>query len=256
MKSKLLLVLGCLISASLHAQSDEVGETVQLSPFEISSSYDKGYVSDRLRAPLPSEPSKPTVPVTLIKHADAVVVEFAFSNSADKQDVRNKQLEASIAAVTAAVKAVPGLKLEHRQVQLTSGDRRGSFIGKGGVVTSFANIAILGELSTDMRLYERVKQIKDAVHGARLDGDTKIIDGPAGLFLRRPNDYRAELLTKIFADIETVKKGLGADFEVLTTGLSQAVRMRACSETELELWIDYGFSIRSIREIQAKKDAK
>jgi hypothetical protein len=43
------------------------------------------------------------------------------------------------------------------------------------------------------------------------------------------------------------KKGLGEEFEVLPTGLTSKVRMHVASAAELELWIDYGFSIRSIR---------
>jgi len=80
-----------------------------------------------------------------------------------------------------------------------------------------------------------------------------VIDGPFGLFLRRPSQFRGELLTKIFDDLAVVKKGLGPEFEVLVSGLSGAVRLRTCSETDVELWIDYGFTIRSIRELEAKK---
>ncbi|HUR60394.1 MAG TPA: hypothetical protein VM029_21910, partial [Opitutaceae bacterium] len=84
-------------------------------------------------------------------------------------------------------------------------------------------------------------------------GETKLIDGPAGLYLRRPNDYRKELLGKIFEDLELVKKGLGSDFEVLVSGLSQATRLRPCSETDIEVWVDYSFTIRSVRELDGKK---
>jgi hypothetical protein len=41
---------------------------------------------------------------------------------------------------------------------------------------------------------------------------------------------------------------------VLVSGLAVGVKLRACSERELELWIDYGFEIRSIRELEAKKN--
>ena len=194
----------------------------------------------------------PIAAVTLIKRADAVVIQFALSNSTDKQETRNKQLSGSIELISAAIKSVAGLKLEHREVRLTSGDRRGSIISKGDVVTSFANIAILADVTNEMRLYERVKQVRDVVDSVKLVGETKVIDGPVGLFLRRPNDARRELLAKIFEDFEIVKKGLGADFEVLPSGLSTAVQMRACSESELELWIDYSFTIRSVRELSAK----
>lgn len=230
----------------VRAQDEKAGETIELSPFEISTEEDRGYRSRGVAAP-------PNAPVTLIKRADAVVIQFALSNSGDKQETRNKQLSTSIDSISTAIKSIPGLKLEHREVRLTTGDRKGSFIGKGEVVTSFANIAVFAELTAEMRLYERVKQVRDLADGTKLAGETKLIDGPVGLFVRRPNDSRKELLAKIFEDLELVKKGLGSDFEVLTSGLAEGVRMRACSESEVELWIDYSFSIRSIRELEAKK---
>ena len=36
-------------------------------------------------------------------------------------------------------------------------------------------------------------------------------------------------------------------------GAPSKVRARVASETELELWIDYGFTFRSIREMEAAK---
>jgi hypothetical protein len=254
------LFVALLFSARLTwAQTEDPGETILLSPFQVSTEEDRGYHSSssaagRRYSPPPEETAPmPTVPITLIKRADAVVIQFALSNSTDKQDARNKQLSGSIDAISSAIKTVPGLKLEHREVRLTSGDRKGSFIGKGDVVTSFANIAIIAEITAEMRLYERVKQVRVLVDGAKLVAETKVIDGPVGLFVRRPNEARKELLAKIFEDLELVKKGLGSDFEVLVSGLSQGVHLRSCSESDVELWIDYAFSIRSVRELEATK---
>ena len=251
MKTLRFCVALCLLArvAAAHAQSSDDGEIIALSPFEVTSEESRGYrAADTLAGN-----QDPNLPVTLIKPAEAVVIEFALSNGADKQEARNKELTNSIEALGKAVKGVPGLKLENREVRLTTGDRRKSIVGKTGVVTSFANIVVLAELSGDVRLYDRVKQVRDLIDGAKLSGDTKVIDGPVGLFIRRPGQYRQELLTKIFEDLELVKKGLGPDFEVLVSGLERGVQLRACSERELELWIDYNFTIRSIRELDAKK---
>lgn len=133
-----------------------------------------------------------------------------------------------------------------------SGNRQRSIIGKGGVVTSFANFAVFAELSADTRLYERVKQVRGLVSAAKGLGTTRVIDGPVALFIKRPNEMRKDLLTKIFEDYERVKKGLGSDFEVLISGLSGPTRLRSCSESEVELWLDYSFTIRSIRELEAR----
>ena len=243
-------------------------DIVCLSPFQVSSSEDRGCAA-KSASPI-TQPNFgggsgggiPSVPITIIRRADAVVIEFALSNSADKQDARNKELTDAVDALAKEIKAVPGLRFENREVQLMSGNRSRSLIGKGGVVTSFANFAVFADLSAeDARLYERVKQVRALVSAAKLVGGTKVIDGPVALYLKRPNDQRKDLLGKIFEDLEVVKKGLGENLEVLVTGLNGPMRLRSCSEREVELWIDYSFTIRSIvdlriRELEARKAEK
>lgn len=250
MKLSRYLLSVCLVSraAVAFAQSSDDGEIVCLSPFEVSTQEDRGYRSAETLAA-----RAPNLPVTLIKPADAVIIEFALSNSADKQEVRNKELTDSIDALGKEVRKIPGLKLENREVRLTTGDRRKSIVGKGGAVTSFANVVVLADLSADVRLYDRVKQVRDLIDDTKLRGDTKVIDGPVGLFIRSPNQYRQELLTKIFEDLEVVRKGVGPEFEVLVSGLAGGVQVRACSERELELWLDYSFTIHSIRYLTTLK---
>lgn len=272
----LALLLSLPAGAPVWAQDsapeqDEAEDLVVLSPFVVSSSDSRGYSHYVPSAPAPivqpnfaggNGGTAPTVPVTLIRRADAVIIEFALSNSADKQDQRNKELTDSVDALAAQIKATPGLRFENREVQLMSGNRARSIIGKGGAVTSFANFAIFADLSADdARLYEKVKQVRALVSAAKLVGGTKVIDGPVALYLKRPNDLRKELLGKIFEDLEVVKKGLGENLEVQVTGLNGPVRLRSCSEREVELWIDYGFSIRSVydlkvRELEARRAAK
>jgi hypothetical protein len=284
--SFLVLAGGLGLSAQTASPDQgEAEETAVLSPFCVTAADDRGYAAtqtlsgSRINTKLDDVAASisvvnaqylrgsagsaaPTVPITLIRRADAVIIEFALSNSADKQDQRNKALTDSVDALAAQIKATPGLRFENREVQLMSGNRTRSIIGKGGAVTSFANFAIFADLSADdARLYERVKQVRALVSAAKLVGDTKVIDGPVALYLKRPNDLRKELLGKIFEDYELVKKGLGSDFEVQLTGLNGPVHLRSCSEREVELWIDYSFTIRSIvdlriRELEARRAEK
>ena len=247
------------LQAQSEVPSEESEDAVILSPFTVSASEDRGYAATKSFQQIQprfggdNNGGVPGVPITLIRKADAVVIEFALSNSADKQDLRNKELTESVDALAKEIKAIPGLRFENREVQLISGNRQRLIIGKGGVVTSFANFAVFAELSADTRLYERVKQVRTLVSAAKLIGSTKVMDGPVALFIKRPNELRKDLLAKIFEDYEQVKKGLGAEFEVLVSGLAGPVRLRSCSESEVELWLDYSFTIRSIRELEAKK---
>ncbi len=250
---------GVRLLAQSEPPASESEETLVLSPFCVSAGEDRGYSAPKSfqqiqpRFGSDTNSGVPTVPITLIRKADAAIIEFALSNSGDKQDIRNKELTDSVDALAREIKTIPGLRFENREVQLISGNRSHSIIGKGGIVTSFANFAVYAELNSDARLYERVKQVRGLVSAAKLIGGTKVMDGPVGLFIKRPNELRKDLLTKIFEDYEQVKKGLGTDFEILVSGLSGPVRLRSCSESEVELWIDYSFTIRSVRELEAKK---
>jgi len=244
----LLLILLTAFPFAIRAEDAASEDVAVLSPFVVTTEEDRGYQASSTLAGLPE------LPVTIVKRAEALVIQFALATTSDKADVRNAELTAAIDAITKAVQATPGLRFEPREVFLASADRKKSLVSKGGVVTSFANFVVFADFSEGMRPYQRVKQVRDLLSGLKLaTATTKVIDGPVGLFLRRPSQYRVELLAKIFDDLAVVKKGLGPEFEVLVSGLSGAVRMRTCSETDVELWIDYGFTIRSIRELEAKK---
>jgi hypothetical protein len=265
-----------LLPSMLRSQSPSDEEVVALNPFEVTSESDRGYQASstlagtRLTTQIKdvgsaisvvsaqflqdTGPAIPDLPVTVIKNADALVIQFAIATTGDKAEERNSQINTYIESVAKAVQAVPGLRFEPREVYLASADRKRSIIGKGGVITSFAHFVVFADFSNGIRPYQRAKQVRDVLAGLKIDSaTTKLIDGPTGLYIRRPSQYRAELLTKIFEDLETIKKGLGSDFEVLVSGLQSGVKIRACSETEIELWIDYSFQVRSIREIEAKK---
>lgn len=278
MKTKyvVLTALVLLPATILPGQTSSDEEVVELNPFQVSSEEDSGYkaastlAGTRIRTDLKDVVSGisvvtaeflkdtgaavPSVPITLVKKADALVIQFAIAATADKAEARNAELNSYIAAITKAVQAAPGLRFEPREVYLASADRKRSVIGKGGVVTSFAHFVVFAELSEQSRPYQRVKQVRDLLTGLKIDTQSaKLMDGPVGLYIRRPSQYRTELLAKIFEDLESVRKGVGPEFEVQLTGLSAGVRMRTCSETDVELWIDYSLTVRSIREIEAKK---
>lgn len=253
------------LATSLPAQdtASEGEEVVTLSPFSISTDDDAGYsaasalAGARMATALidPGVAARvPNVPVTLTKRAEALAVSFALANLGDKQDRRNAELYGSVEALRIAVGKTPGLRFEHREIRFASGNRSKLSMTRNGATTSYAAILILADLSEGVDVVQKVKLIRDTIQKATLQGQTKVVDGVVGLYLKNPAKYRREILDRIFADIEGLKKSLGPDFEILPTGLNQAVRSRIASETEVELWIDYSFSIRSIRELtQAKK---
>ena len=262
---KLAIIGAVVISAAIgYAQSDEESaeDIVTLSPFEVSSDADYGYraraaisgarLQQQLVDPHAAANGAP-VAITLVKRADAVAIQFVLSHSGDKQDVRNRELYASVEALEAAVRAVPGMRAELREVRFTGGDRKLFSVSRGGSTVSFVSVLLLSDLPAEARVADRVKQARDLVAGTRLVGQTKYSDGSVGLYLKNPDQYRRELLQKIFDDVAFLKTGFAGEFEVQPSGLAGKVRMRVASEHELELWIDYGISFRSVRELQAAK---
>jgi hypothetical protein len=257
----LLLVLPAVVS---RAQSDDADseEIITLSPFEISTDHDSGYAAAsalagaRLATHLvdPSSAARvPDVPVTITKRADALAVSFALANLGDKQEKRNAELYASLASLRDTVAKTPGLRFEHREIRFASGNRSKLSISRSGATTSHAAVLILADLPEAVDVVNLVKLIRDTVQQATLQGQTKLVDGTVGLYLKNPARFRREILDKIFADLEALKKSLGAEFEVLPSGLNRTVETRICSETDVELWIDYSFTIRSIRELTNPK---
>ena len=277
MKSRFLFLLILMVSPLVARSEDESDEeVVSLSPFEVTSESDQGYQASsalagtRVRTDLrdagstvsvitaqflkDTGPAMPAVPVTVVKRADALVIQFALATTADKESARNAEVNSYIEAIDKVMKATPGLRLEPREIFLASGDRKRSIISKGGQITSFAHFVVFADLGGDVRPFQRVKQVRDILAGLKIEAaTTKLLDGPVGLYVRRPSQYRSEILAKIFDDLAIVKKGLGSEFELLVSGLNDRVKMRTCSETDVELWIDYSFAIRSIREIEARK---
>lgn len=244
----------------LWAQADDPNseELIELSPFVVSSETEAGYQASSTLAGTrvstqivdPRSANVPaTVPVSIFKRADAVAIQFVLSHSGDKQELRNKELYASVESIAEQMQKAEGMRMEQREVRFAGGDRKLFSVSRGNSKVSFASIVIFASLPAGMRVVDRVKQVRDILDRARLVGQTKAADGSVGLYIKSPEQYRREILQKIFEDLEFVKKELGPEFEVRPSGLNQRVHVRISAEAELELWIDYSFAIYSKLEL-------
>lgn len=265
MRRVALIAFAVLATRGLCQSADEASaeDIVTLSPFEVvTPEYEGGYrtkaavsaarISNQLVDPNSAMVAAP-VAVSLVKHADAVSIQFVLAHTGDKQEVRNRELYASVEALEAAAKTVPGVRLELREVRFTGGDRKLFSVSRGGSTTSFVTVLLFADLSPGTRVADRVKQARDLVAGTKLVGQTKYSDGAVGLYLKNPDQYRREILQRIFEDVDFLKNGFAGEYEVQPSGLNGKVRMRVASETELELWIDYGIIFKSVRELEAAK---
>lgn len=253
-----VFALAVALTATARAQNDAGSEEIiVLSPFCVTASDDAYRSSDalagaRVATPLidPSSANRPPgVPITIFKRAESVAIQFVLSHAGDRQEVRNRELYESVAALQAGAAASSGLRLEQREVRFAGGNRTLFSATRGSAMVSFATVVIFADLTPEMRIVDRVKQVRDLIQSTKLVGATKAADGSVGLYLAHPESYRAEILKKIFADLAVLREGLGAEFEIQPSGLAGRVQSRVASETEIELWIDYSFAIQSVREL-------
>lgn len=243
-----------LMASWLRAEEPTSEDVVELSSFWVGSDPDGAYrfgSQSGTRLSTAENSPAPGVPVTLKVRAESVAVQFVLRNDQEKPEIRNKELFDTVNELESAAKAAD-LRIEQREVRFTGGQRKVLSFSKGSS-TSFVNLVMFAKLEENSRVADVVKRIRDVVNEKRLVGKTRVADGTVGLTIKNPGHHRNEILDRIFEDIERVKKGVGADFEVALTGLNKPVQLRPSGEGELELWIDYSFSINSIRVIQGGK---
>ncbi|MBI2514286.1 MAG: hypothetical protein HYV96_20120 [Opitutae bacterium] len=226
--------------ASVVFAQDKESDYVELSSFSVTGSADRGYT--------PQQAPRPNVAITLRKPATAVVMDVTIVNSSDKVEDKNREVVLAIRALERAVKAESGLKFERREIQLRGEARRKTIFSRSSI-TSYANVAVVAPLASDADLFALVDRMRGVIAKIPATNDTKVLDGAVYLMIERPEQFRKELLAAIFTDIAFLKENLSAGFEIMPTGLDGAIQVRAASEREVELWIDYKLTIRSLVEL-------
>ncbi len=254
------------------AQDIDSEEIFSLSPFALTSGRDAGYASSaKSHGPLVQELTlsadtvvdgflralpggDPQVPVVLVKPADELSVRFAVSFYDDIESVRRERLLDYLEKVEKAVSQIESLRFEAGALLVAEGNRKKSLRKRKSEYASHAHFAVFADLREGESTYEQIRAIRELVGEAVSESEvTKLFDGSANLVLRRPDTFRSELLAAIFADQRVLREGLGSEFEILPNGLDHPVHARVHSDREIEVWIKYGFRIRSIRELEFEK---
>ena len=96
--------------------------------------------------------------------------------------------------------------------------------------------------------------MKDLVDSLGMNSDvTRIFYGSVNLVLKNPDQYRSDLIDVIFEDLDSMEKRLAGKLELYPTGMTGRVQLKQFSETEVELWIPYGYETKSIRAMELEK---
>ncbi len=239
-----------IVAGGYSTQSSLAGTRVQTNLIDNAAAID--VVTSEFLRDLPY--SNPTTPVILIKPADALSIQFAISFYDDMEQIRKETLENYLVKIQTLVESQNGLRFEPGALEIAQGDRKKSIRKRKSEYTSHAHITIFAELAEDIAAFETVRNTRKLLEQLKIESEvTKLFDGPVNLVLKNPDQFRPELLSAIFDDLNVLKKGLGDAFEVIPSGLNGRVQARPHSNNEVELWIQYDLKIRSVREFEFAK---
>ncbi len=116
-----------------------------LNPFMVSGELDSGYLAmnalagTRMRTQLEdlgssfssvnaefiedSNLAVPNTPVSIVRKADALLIQYALASIADKAEVRNAELNDWVSKIAEAVNKTEGLRFEPREILFAIADR-------------------------------------------------------------------------------------------------------------------------------------
>ncbi len=268
-----IVILFAILTPTSIAQDSESEDIFELSPFSIDAggySTKSSLTGTRVQTNLVNTAAaidvvtsehlrdlpynNPTTPVILIKPAVALSLRFAISFYDDMEKIRKETLEDYLIKIQILVESQDGLRFEPGTLEIAQGDRKKSIRKRKSEYTSHAHFTIFADLAEGIAAFETVRNTRKLLEQLKLESEvTKLFDGPVNLVLRNPDQHRPELLSAIFDDLNILKAGLGDTFEVIPSGLNGRVQARPHSDTEVELWIQYDLTIRSVRDFEFEK---
>ena len=183
--------------------------------------------------------------VGLRRQADAAVMPVSISSDTRDETTRKKEIhtvllaaldrapDADIELVSGTVQLSPVTKANYQELQ---------FQYAGRVDTSKIDIMLRVKLAGSAAVAE--KKLIDFIKAISGSGRATI-DKTGGLTLTivNPDQYRDEIYRRIAAGANRAVGFYGADYAVNVSGLDRAVAWSQVSNTEVFLYIPYGFSV-------------
>lgn len=183
--------------------------------------------------------------VGLRRQADAAVVPVSISSDTRDETTRKKEIHT---VLLAALDRAPGTDIElvSGTVQLSPVTKANylelQFQYAGRVDTSKIDVMLRVKLAGSAAVAE--KKLIDFIKAISGSGRATI-DKTGGLTLTivNPDQYRDEIYRRIAAGANRAVGFYGADYAVNVSGLDRAVAWSQVSNTEVFLYIPYGFSV-------------
>ena len=222
-----------------------VGQTVAVvllvtacAPSPASEQFLMGEAARRTEEGLP--------PVTIKRPADFLVLNVRMENDSRDDKQREQEVYATILNLVKAAEDAKNIQLHSGVDTITSGTHKISLSKAGDRPdTSQAAIFVKVPLSADADVPKLTERLRKFVSDAKLDGRTQLFPGDVGLSVVDAEKYRYELLEAIAKDIKKVSELFGDAYKFSVSGLDARIRIRRTGIKEVELYIQYSFSMSS-----------
>lgn len=207
---------------------------------------------DELGQPFPLQ--SPSVPITLIKKADAIALSVSIQSYHELEQEREQILMDAIAALREQVESDSQQKLEIDRILIGPSDRSDTS-GKPQVAhTALAEIRIIVDLANNQSPSEQLWRLNQSIRA--LDAESPSFEvkyEPAKMLVRNPERHRAELIASIHADIDALQKAMGENYKLVPTLSNERLRLSQFSSTEVEFWLPYTYQTISLEEKELER---
>ncbi|PHR57681.1 MAG: hypothetical protein COA43_11740 [Robiginitomaculum sp.] len=188
--------------------------------------------------------------IFLEKKGDFLLLEVTIENDSRELSTRLKEIEHTIDNMITAAQKQPDIILnlidENDFVRplsmqtFTAGIRRGRRPD-----TSMATLKVKTNIPKAVGdSYKLARKLAVFIDGITEIGRTKIqTSDEAVVSIVNPYQYRAELVSKILADINTTKNALGSDYRVILKGMDKGIYWTRSGDLNLAFFMDYSFQI-------------
>ncbi|NVK86719.1 MAG: hypothetical protein HWE13_01270 [Gammaproteobacteria bacterium] len=223
-------ILGAMLLSSLSAFSSDLTEKIVITGSRI----------DMYDAPA----------ITLVKPADFLVQRIALLNDSRDAVQREQELEQTVRNIIAASSRQKAIELgvgkdvifpidvNNLTLDIFEGKRKD---------TSIVYLFIKTPIEKSQETPKIIRRLNDFIEDIKLNGRTEIDrDGEIVLSIVNPEKYRTELLQLIAESLQQTQTIFGNNYKAEVNGLSQALQWERAGVSELRLYIEYDFTIRSI----------
>lgn len=186
--------------------------------------------------------------VAIERKADFLVQNIRLINDSRSPELRKEEIIKTIDNLLKASKKINGIKLSYGDgflVPVNLNDDSLQIIeDRKRIDTSYVDIFVKVALNEKRSPKQQISELRSFISKAKLVSRTEIeAYGDIGLSIVGPEQYRYQIIKKITAENEKIKKAIGGDCNIKVSGLEGRVQWDRTDITELTLYIGYATEV-------------